>query len=176
MVYRLESDKLNENSIDVFIKIAQQRPTIKVLIVGGGTFFNPYRKAVYDAHLENCFEFSGYVDYDKLPSLYKQMSIFVAPVWKESFGQVSSFAMNMGLPVVGYRVGGLVEIVDDDSLLATPGDSDELAGLILRLLDDPERMHRIGQRNRERVQSHFSVEAMVESYRQLYAEVLEENQ
>ena len=35
MVYRLESDKLNEQAIDVFVKVVQQRANTQVLIVGG---------------------------------------------------------------------------------------------------------------------------------------------
>lgn len=176
MVYRLETDKLNEQSIDVFIKVAQKRPQTKVIIVGGGTYLEPYRRAVQAAGLASSFEFTGYVEYARLPALYERMSIFVAPVWKESFGQVSPFAMNLGIPVVGYRVGGLSEIVDDDSLLAQPGNSDELADLVIRLLDDPARCRQIGARNHARAQALFSVEAMTEAYGTLYAELIEAKQ
>ncbi|HEX2582454.1 MAG TPA: glycosyltransferase [Dongiaceae bacterium] len=172
MVYRLEGDKLNEAAIDVFIKVARRRPQTKVLIVGGGTYLEPYRAAVQKAELAENFEFTGYVDYSLLPTYYERMTLFVAPVWKESFGQVGPFAMNMGIPVVGYAVGGLEEIVDDPSLLAPPGDSDALADIISDLLDDPERCQRIGERNRARAQEHFSVERMVDRYRTLYAELV----
>jgi len=173
MVYRLENDKLNEKSIDVFIKVAQRRPQTKVIIVGGGTNLELYRKATRKAGVESNFEFTGYVDYDRLPGFYARMSIFVAPVWKESFGQVSPFAMNMKIPVVGYNVGGLAEIVKDPELLATPEDSDELAEIVIKLLDNPERCRQIGMQNYKRAQECFSVEAMVASYTKLYAELLE---
>ena len=172
MVYRLEADKLNEQSIDVFIKVVQQRPQTQVLIVGGGTYLEPYRQAVQAARAEGNFEFTGYVDYSILPKMYERMTVFVAPVWKESFGQVSPFAMNMGIPVVGYDVGGIAEIVDDDSLLATPGNSDELAAIIIQLLDDRERCQQIIARNYERAQSVFSVDAMIAAYSKLYAELI----
>lgn len=172
MVYRLEADKLDERSIDVFIKVAQRRLRTRALIVGGGTFLEPYRRAVKAAGVADSFEFTGYVDYARLPALYGRMSLFVAPVWKESFGQVGPFAMNMGIPVVGYAVGGLPEIVDDPSLLALPGDSGALAEIIAGLLDDPARCRRIGARNHARAQALFSVEAMAQAYRALYAELL----
>ena len=172
MVYRLEADKLNEQSIDAFIKVAQRRPQTKVIIVGGGIFLEPYQRAVQAAGVEKNFVFTGYVDYSKLPELYERMSIFVAPVWQESFGQVSSFAMSMGIPVAGYNVGGLAEIVEDTSLLAAAGDSDELATLVVQLLDDPERCRQIGARNRDRALALFSVEAMLDAYRRIYGELL----
>lgn len=173
MVYRLETDKLNLQSIDVFVKVAQRRPQTRVLIVGGGSYLEPYRQAAQAAGVVANFEFTGYVDYAKLPALYERMSIFVAPVWKESFGQVSPFAMNFGIPVAGYEVGGLSEIVDDPAMLAPPGDSDALADLLIALLDDPARCRQIGERNHARAQNLFSVEAMNGAYRALYAELAE---
>lgn len=173
MVYRLETDKLNEQSIEPFIKVVQRRPRTRAFIVGGGTYLEPYQQAVRAAGVAQNFEFTGYVDYRTLPDLYRRMSLFVAPVWKESFGQVGPFAMNLGIPVVGYSVGGLVEIVDDESLLAPLGDSDALADLIIELLDDPARCQQIGDRNCARAQRLFSVEAMTGAYRALYAELVE---
>ena len=124
-----------------------KRPRTRVMIVGGGTFLEPYRRAAEAAGVAASFTFTGYVDYAKLPEMIEQMTVFVAPVWKESFGQVGPFAMNMGIPVAGYNVGGVSEIVDDSSLLAAPGDSERLAGLGHRALGRPRTLprHRCAQ-------------------------------
>jgi glycosyltransferase involved in cell wall biosynthesis len=45
--------------------------------------------------------------------------------------------------------------------------------LVIGLLDDPERCRSIGARNRDRAQSLFSRESMVEAYRSVYREVLQ---
>lgn len=174
MVYRLEPDKLNEQAIDAFIEVVRQRPNVNILIVGDGKLLQGYRRKVADHGIEKAFSFVGAKPYVELPSLYSQMNIFVAPVWKESFGQVSCFAMSMGIPVVGYKVGGLPEIVGDDDLLVTPGDSKALAALIISLLDNPGRRKAIGQRNRERAHALFSVDRMVEKYAALYRELITE--
>jgi glycosyltransferase involved in cell wall biosynthesis len=172
MVYRLEGDKLNENSIDVFIKVVQRRPGTKALIVGGGRFLERYRAAVAAAGVSQAFTFSGYVPYEELPRLYSQMTLFVAPVWKESFGQVSPFAMSMGMPVVGYDVGALNEIIGTREFLAPPGDSERLANIVIDLLDDPDRVLAVGRSNQHRAQALFSVQSMIERYSRLYEELL----
>jgi glycosyltransferase involved in cell wall biosynthesis len=100
------------------------------------------------------------------------MSIFVAPVWKESFGHVSPIAMHMGLPVVGYNVGALGEIIGNNDLLAPPGDSDRLATIIIDLLNDREKRLSIGEFNKKRAKDLFSVETMITKYRQLYDSLL----
>ncbi|MGG2018651.1 glycosyltransferase, partial [Pseudomonas sp. S8] len=125
MVYRLETDKLNADSITPFIKAVQKRPQTRVLIVGGGSLMETFKEAVNSAGVSDNFEFTGYVAYSQLPDLYRRMKLFVAPVWKESFGQVSPFAMRMHVPVVGYDIGAIGEIVDDSSLLAPYGDADK---------------------------------------------------
>lgn len=174
MVYRLESDKLSQQSIDVFIEVAKRRPNTKILIVGDGSFLVTYKQAVLAHGVANSFAFTGAVPYGELPNIYAQMSVFVAPVWKESFGQVSSFAMSMGIPVVGYKVGGLEEIVDDDELLVAVGDIDRLASIIIKLLDDREMRHLIGERNRLRAESLFPVEQMIKKYDFLYRSMIDE--
>ena len=175
MVYRLENDKLNIDSLDVFIKVLQRRPGTKALIVGGGTNMDGYKSKVEQAGLSEAFHFTSYVSYSELPALYEQMSIFVAPVHTESFGQVSAFAMGMKLPVVGYDVGAIKEIVDATELLAPAGDSETLARIILSLLDAPEKRLQIGLFNRARAEQLFSVESMTNSYSLLYENVLVDN-
>ena len=174
MVYRLERDKLNEDAIQPFIHIARMRPGTRILIVGGGSLLESFQAAVKIAGLTDRFEFTGYVPYGALPDLYRRMSLFVAPVWKESFGQVAPFAMSMKVPVVGYDVGALGEIIGNQTLLAPAGDAEALAKIALRLLNEPQQRRAIAEAQQKRAQERFSVEAMIAQYAQLYAEVIEE--
>jgi glycosyltransferase involved in cell wall biosynthesis len=63
----------------------------------------------------------------------------IPSVWAEPFGIVALEAMAAGRPVVASRTGGLADVVDDGvtGLLVQPGQPQELAGAIRRLLDDP---------------------------------------
>ncbi|MCF5233277.1 MULTISPECIES: glycosyltransferase [unclassified Pseudomonas] len=174
MVYRLEGDKLNSESIMPFILATQKKPSIKVLIVGGGSLMEPFMKATEEAGVAENFEFTGYVPYDTLPAIYDRMKIFVAPVWKESFGQVSPFAMNMRVPVVGFDIGAIGEIVEDDSLLAPPGNSDALSDIIVSLLEDDARRLKIAELHRKRAQNNFSIQAMIKGYQNIYSDIMVE--
>jgi glycosyltransferase involved in cell wall biosynthesis len=171
MVYRLELDKLKEDSIQVFIEVVKRRPKTKVYIVGGGSLMDSYKTQLAEHGVSGNFEMPGFVVYHQLPDYYRKLSLFVAPVWKESFGQVSSFAMGMEIPVVGYKVGALPEILGTDEFLAR--DTKELTEMILRLLDDREKRLEIGAYNYARVHELFSVEKMVEKYDLLYCKMLE---
>ena len=172
MVYRLDPGKLNENAIDPFIEAVRRRPATRALIVGDGSYLDRFKAAVRDAGLESAFTFTGYVSYDRLPDLIRRMSVFVAPVEGESFGQVTPFAMGMRLPVAAYDVGALPEILGVQAVLAPPGDAMQLAARIAELLDDRPRRIAIGEYNRQRAERLFSVQTMIERYERLYADVL----
>lgn len=171
MVYRLGYDKLNQFSIDVFIKTVKKRPQTKAIIVGGGPQYEYFVNKVKNSGTMKNFIFTGYVPYIELPSWYEKFTVFVAPVWKESFGQVSPFAMSMGIPVAGYNIGAINEIIDNKELLASVDNSDELSDILVRLLDDYDLCLKIGRFNQSRAWEKFGVKTMVDDYDTLYTEL-----
>lgn len=172
MVYRMDGDKINKQAMEPFIKTVQKRPQTKVLIVGGGKLLEVFQQRVREAGVETQFTFTGYVSYKSLPALYQRLAIFVAPVYSESFGQVTPFAMNMSIPVVAYNVGALEEILVNPEVLAPGNDSETLSDIIVALLNDPMRREKIGAFNKTRATELFTVETMVGAYRQLYTDIL----
>jgi glycosyltransferase involved in cell wall biosynthesis len=170
MVYRLENDKLTENSIDLFVEVVRRRPRTKVYIIGGGSLLHSYMERTVAAGVRNHFRFTGYVPYESLPAWYDRFGLFVAPVWQESFGQVVPFAMSKGLAVAGYKIGALPEILGSSETLGTG--VHETANIIVDLLEDPGRLRSIGNRNRTRANGLFDVKLMASRYRNLYARLL----
>lgn len=169
MVYRLTCDKLDENSVDPLIDVAQRRPRTRIIVVGNGDLLPVFYGRVKEAGVRSNFEFTGIVPFSELPELYRQFRIFVAPVVRESFGQVAPFAMAMGQAVAGFKVGALPEILGGTETLGT--DRAELADILVSLLDAPERMARLGAANRERVRM-FAMEGMIGAYEAAYAAAL----
>ncbi|QRG05283.1 glycosyltransferase family 4 protein [Xanthobacter dioxanivorans] len=169
MVYRLARDKLDDASIEPLIEVAQRRPRTRVLVVGDGELLPVYFARVSAAGVRRNFEFTGVVPFDQLPQLYRQFRTFVAPVVRESFGQVTPFAMAMGQAVAGLRTGALPEILGGDETLGATGGA--LADILVGLLDQPERMAALSRANMERARR-FSLDGMIRAYAQVYAEAL----
>ncbi len=170
MVYRLELDKLKEDSIQVLIDVVKRRPRTKVFVIGGGTLLDIYKIQLAEQGVSANFELPGFVPYDRLPDYYRKFSLFVAPVWKESFGQVSPFAMGMEIPVTGYNVGALSEILGGNEHLGT--NKEELCNIIINLLNAREKRRSVGISNRIRALEHYSVNTMIHKYDRLYGELL----
>jgi glycosyltransferase involved in cell wall biosynthesis len=172
MVYRLDGDKLDDQAIDVFVKVITKRPGTRALVVGGGPLLSHYRAIVAAAGIEDAVTLPGYVAYEDLRTFYERMSVFIAPVHHESFGHVVPLAMSMGIPVAAYGVGALPEILDNASVLAPLGDAETLAEIVCSLLDDRNRRLALGSANRQRCVENFSVETMADRYADLYQELL----
>ena len=75
-----------------------------------------------------------------------------------------------GLPLVGSRLSGLPEIIEDGvtGLLVEPGDADGLAAALVRLASDPATASRMGAAARARVEDEFSLERNVDRLVELF--------
>jgi glycosyltransferase involved in cell wall biosynthesis len=115
------------------------------------------------------------IPYEDLMVLYSQAQIFVFPTLSqdEGFGLVALEAMAHGVPVIGSRTGAIPEVVKDQEtgFLFNPGDSDELAACLLKLLHQTDRRAEMGKAARIRA-SQFSWEKNASQLIQTYEEVI----
>ena len=83
-------------------------------------------------------------------------------------------AMSAGVPVVASRVGGLLEVVEHGVTgLLTQNDPEVIAVCIRTLLDEARTAAAYGERGRQRMVQHFSLDRMVSETLGIYREVLE---
>jgi glycosyltransferase involved in cell wall biosynthesis len=107
----------------------------------------------------------------------RTFDVFVLPTDSEPFGKVIVEAMAAGCPVVTTPVGGIPEIITDDTLgtMIAPGDVQATAQAIVAYLTDRQRARRVGRNARQHVQAHFGMDRMIGSLQQLYEQVLAES-
>jgi starch synthase len=99
---------------------------------------------------------------------------FVCPSVYEPLGIVNLEAMACATAVVGSRVGGIPEVVDDGvtGLLVPPSDPPALAEAMNALLRDPSRARAYGDAGRERAVAEFSWPAVAAATAGLYGELV----
>lgn len=109
--------------------------------------------------LESRIRWAGYqLDPDPY---YRTFDVLVMPsTVREGLGLVALEAMQWGVPVVGSRLGGILEIVKDgvNGLLFTAGDSVALAETLERLLTEPDLRSRLQAGARQSVDQRFWIE------------------
>jgi glycosyltransferase involved in cell wall biosynthesis len=97
----------------------------------------------------------------------------VPSVWPEPFGIVVIEAMSRGRPVIGARIGGIPEIVEDgrSGLLVEAGHVDELSRAMGRLAADPALAACMGQAAQQRSRL-YTAGAVVPQIERVYGEVM----
>jgi glycosyltransferase involved in cell wall biosynthesis len=141
---------------DVLLRAAEivrrSRPEIRFLLVGRTNPLVPVPG-------EGPVAATGALPHHEVLDLYRVSDLVVLPaVWKEPFPRSLLEAMTAGRPVVATRSGGIPELVEHgvSGLLVAPGNAEELAEAILRVLREPELAGRLGAAGRERVARLFS--------------------
>jgi glycosyltransferase involved in cell wall biosynthesis len=92
-----------------------------------------------------------------------------ASAWGEGFSNSIGEAMACGVPCVVTDVGDSAYIVADSGFVAPPRDPEALANALVRLIDmGPSGRQQLGTKARQRVETKFSLPAIVQSYENLY--------
>lgn len=104
------------------------------------------------------------------PGVFREAAILVHSSLNECLSISVLEAMSYGVPVIANRIAGMDEIISDgqNGYLVTPGDIEQLAGLIGRLLDDPELRQRIGAAGRKTVEERFDMQQRAAEFASLY--------
>jgi len=154
-----------EKGIRYLVEAASLIPEIsrrvRFVIVGDGNCRRELEELVRDRELERCFRFLGFREDSHL--IMKDFDLFVLPSLSEGLPSAIMEAMAHSLPVIGSNVGGIPELVEEGrtGLLVPAADPANLAKAILKLVQDPEKMRRMGNRGRNRLEEKFTLERKI---------------
>ena len=116
----------------------------------------------------------GFVeDESTLAALYSMADLFVIPSLEDNLPNTVVEAMLCGVPVVGFDIGGIPDMVEHKKTgyLVPPRDVAALVDGINWCLFHPDAAG-LGARSRQKAQSCYSLEVQAASYRALYQELL----
>jgi len=105
---------------------------------------------------------------------YQAADFLVLPSLTEGLSNVLLEAQSCGLPAVVTNVGGNGDIIVDgeNGLLVPPGDKDQLASAIVKLVRNKSLRHSMSGASLRRIKS-FSMAHVVAKYKELYARLLQ---
>jgi glycosyltransferase involved in cell wall biosynthesis len=106
--------------------------------------------------------------------LYTSADVMVVPSRQEAFGQTASEAQACGTPVVAFRSGGPVDIIDDHvtGVLAEPFKPESLAQSIRWVLEDSNRRYAMSIAARKRAESLFNPRRIAGLYVDVYQQAI----
>lgn len=129
----------------------------RLTIAGDG----PARAEIEPLFDKSRTEFRGLIPWQEMPRLYRAHDIFVWPAVREAFGFVFLEAQSCGLPVVGGRVFGVPDIVEDGTsgLLSDEGDASALAQNLMSLIKNNNKRENMAQAAVENIRNNHSLAA-----------------
>lgn len=206
-VGRVSPEKGVHTLIEGFARIASRFAQAQLVIVGPRTilpehflvgissdplvralnrFYKNSASADYQHYLDDLvirlglgskIRFLGSIPHKELVEWYRSSNVVVNPSLSESFGISIVEGMACSIPVVGTKVGGMLETVVDGEtgLLVEPERPDLLAEAVISLLENPEAAYAMGVKGRSRAVERFSWRARADRLLSVYQMVLDQS-
>jgi glycosyltransferase involved in cell wall biosynthesis len=132
----LERYKNVDGLAEAWRRAAPRVPGARLHVVGTGTLQPVVEQLVRDLPAQT--DWTERLTQGGVASALDASTLLVLPSRSEGMGRVIVEAFCRARPVVGSRVGGIPDLVQDGSngLLVEPGDTDGLADALVRVLDD----------------------------------------
>jgi len=171
-VGRFTEEKNHRAILSVFSLVLAKCQDARLLLVGEGPLRHSTEQLVAGMKLEDRVKFCG--NRDDVDALMSSCDVFLFPSLHEGLPLVVLEAGAAGVPVVGTRIPGLMEAVEEgrSALLHDVSDITGMANSVIRILKHKAFAGTIGQEAKAHVLRTFSSQAAAQRLLTLYADCL----
>lgn len=160
---------------DVFVKMAvivkKEIPNAFFVMVGDGELRDKVEELIKNAHLEDSFQITGWVDN---PTTYiKNMDVATLLSRWEGFGLAIAEYMCVGIPLVATNVDAIPYVVSNgvDGVLVEKDDPAQVAKEVIRIIQDKRLANRLRKNGLVTARTKYDVHRVCLETHQLYKEI-----
>jgi glycosyltransferase involved in cell wall biosynthesis len=156
-----------------FVKAAQGREDIRLILLGGGSQAAAIRKILQGGGVEEYVTFGGQVSQTDLPRWYHMADLYISPSHVDGSSVSLMEALACGVPCLVSDIPANKEWVfeNENGWLFRDGDADHLAEKILAAMNQREKLPGIGAAGRRSAEKRAdwkkNAEALMDVYRSL---------
>ena len=174
-VGRLSDEKNFAGLVGAADRLLGQGLDLQLIIVGEGDYRPELEKLIADLGRGDRVCLLGYRS--DMIEVYEAMDIFVLSSLREGLPNVLLEALAMEVPAIATRIAGVPRLIchDANGLLIQPGNLDQLAEALRRLLCDAELRTRLAASGRKTIEQSYTFEARMAKVRAVYDDLLREN-
>ncbi len=169
-VGRISEEKGVKTLVDAAIKTNRS----KLKIIGGGALLEEMVNYTKAKDENNIVEFLGHKSRDEVDEILAGCKFLVIPSeWYEISGLVILEAFACGKPVVGSRIGGIPELIEDNvtGLTFEMGNANDLSLKIEYMLNNPDEVRKMSINAREFVEKELQADNHYEKIIEVYNEI-----
>lgn len=161
--------------VNALPSILAKYPRTKVMIVGR-VYYDAFAKRAAQLGVSDAIITTGMVSPADVPAYLAAADIVAHDLQGGGFGTASLEAMAAGRATIGTITETNFPGVElrnwDNFVLARPNDPEDLAAVVIRLLDDPHEREQIAKRQRELVYAHFTLDVVTQKHLDAFARML----
>jgi len=130
-----------------FVKVAQQRDDISLLLLGGGSQAQSIRQILMNGGVLDRVQFGGQISQTDLPRWYHMANLYISPSHVDGSSVSLMEALACGLPALVSDIPANKEWVSEgiNGWLFPDGDADALAEKILTVIAQRKKLTQIGR-------------------------------
>ena len=122
--------------LDIWEILIQERPDLKLAMIGDGPLYEKISAKIKIKKLENSVKLLGFLDGRDKDSIFLKSKVFAHPVIYDTGGLAPMEAMVFGLPAVSFDLDGLREVYPSGMLKVSQFSKKEFAETLIKLLDN----------------------------------------
>ncbi len=168
-------------SVDVlaraFVKVAQSRPAVSLLLLGGGSQGTTIRRILEHGGVAEQVTFPGHISHKELPRFYRMADLFISPSHVDGSSVSLMEALACGLPCLVSDIPANQEWVADgqNGWLFPDGDADALAVRILAAMQQRTLLPKLGRNARGVAEARADWKKNSQKLLQAYQTILDES-
>lgn len=178
MIGRVNSWKGQSDFVNALELVFSKFPQVVGILVGGSFSgeewrFDELKSKISASRFASRFRLINYRS--DTAAILNLIDIFVLPsTHPDPLPTVVLEAMACAKPIIGYRHGGICEMVmeGENGLLVEVSSTIDIADRIATLILDPTRRNDFGKNSLTRLRAYFSIDAYIEKYATLYQRII----
>ncbi|SMF59502.1 mannosyltransferase [Alteromonadaceae bacterium Bs31] len=168
-----------QKGVHLFVKacidVLKNNPDYTALIVGAITaknknFVAGLKEQIQQAHLQDRILFLGEQPFEKIPRLFRAMSLVAALSDNEGFGLTVLEAMSSGAAVLATEAGAWPEVIEQgkEGYVVPVDDQPAITEKLDSLLSDPVALENMGRAGRQKALEKYTVEREAKQLCEIY--------
>ena len=171
MAARLLHDKGVHEFVEAARQVKHRHPEVRFLLAGDLDVEHPSSLSYVELEAirnDGVVEHCGFVQ--DIPSLFARANMVVLPSYREGLPKVLIEAAACGRAVITTSTPGCEDAIlpDETGLLVPVRDAKALAEAVIRLIEDPQLRHRLGERGRCLAVDRYDIGTVISTHLEIY--------